>query len=74
MKIAIGSDHRGFLLKEKIKKFLKRGGHSIYDAGCSSNESVDYPVFAEKVGKAINKNQAEKGILICGSGIGMSIA
>ncbi|MCD6557707.1 MAG: ribose 5-phosphate isomerase B [Candidatus Aenigmarchaeota archaeon] len=72
--IALGSDHAGFGLKEKIKQYLEKKGLEIKDYGCFSEESVDYPDYAEKVARAVSSNEAEKGILICGTGIGMSIA
>jgi ribose 5-phosphate isomerase B len=74
MKIAIGSDHAGFVLKEQLRDRLKSQGHDVVDYGANSTESVDYPDFAEKVGEAIVHGQAEKGILVCSSGVGMSIA
>ena len=73
MKIAIGSDHAGYLLKEKIKKFLKKKDISFTDFGTFKEESVDYPEYAYKVGNSIINNEADTGILICGSGIGMCI-
>ena len=72
MKIAIGSDHAGYELKEKIKSFLK-GKYDVEDFGTSSKESVDYPDFAKRVSEAVIGG-FDFGILICGSGIGMSIA
>lgn len=74
MKIALGCDHAGFELKEKIKIILSEKGHELEDFGCFSNESVDYPDFAHAVCNSIEQNQNEKGILICGSGNGISIA
>jgi ribose 5-phosphate isomerase B len=74
MKIAIGSDHAGYELKEKIKSELARQGFQLSDAGTSSTESVDYPDFARVVGETVASGQAERGILVCGSGIGMAIA
>ncbi|OAG26967.1 ribose 5-phosphate isomerase B [Thermodesulfatator autotrophicus] len=73
MKIALGSDHAGFELKEKIKTFLEELGHEILDLGCYSKDSVDYPEFGAKVARAILNGEAERGILICGTGIGMSM-
>lgn len=73
-KITIGADHRGFKLKEKIKAFLKAKGFSVKDAGAFSEESCDYPKIAFKVGKDVVGSQNRKGILICASGIGDSIA
>ncbi|MBO8160556.1 MAG: ribose 5-phosphate isomerase B [Thermosipho sp. (in: Bacteria)] len=74
MKFAIGSDHAGFELKEKLKKYLTSKNIEVIDVGTNSTESVDYPDFAEKVGKLINNKEVDFGILICGTGIGMSIA
>ncbi len=74
MKIAIGSDHGGYELKELIKKHLQEKGFDIKDFGTDSTESTDYPDFAEAVGKAVANKELEKGILICGTGIGISIA
>lgn len=74
MKIAIGADHRGYGLKEEIKKFLEGEGHEVVDAGTDSNESVDYPVYARKVAGFIQNKEFKKGILVCASGIGVCIA
>ena len=73
LKIAIGSDHAGFQLKEAIKKYLKELGYDYEDFGTDSEEPVNYPDFAAEVARVVNKNVCSKGILICGSGIGMSI-
>ena len=73
MKIAIGSDHAGFNLKEKIKEFLLSKGYEVLDFGTNSPESTHYPIFAKEVAKAVQKKEADFGILVCGSGIGMSI-
>jgi ribose 5-phosphate isomerase B len=74
MKIAIGADHAGYELKEKIKGRLLRDGIEISDHGTISNNSVDYPDFARMVGKQVASGSADLGVLVCGSGIGMSIA
>jgi len=74
MKVCIGSDHAGFIVKEHLKKALKEWGHDVTDVGAPSEESCDYPDFAEKVARCVGKGDAERGILICGTGIGMSIA
>lgn len=71
--IAIGSDHGGYLLKEEIKKHLKEKGYEFKDFGTDSTDSCDYPVYAEKVCRAVQSGECEKGILICGTGIGMSM-
>ena len=74
MKIAIGSDHGGFALKEVVLPFLQGLGHEIMDVGCYDTESVDYPSFADGVCEKIISGDADCGILICGTGIGMSMA
>ncbi len=71
--IVIGSDHGGYKLKEEIKKYLKEAGLEYEDVGAPSEESVNYPDFAAKVAKRVQDKKAETGILICRSGIGMSI-
>ena len=71
---AIGSDHGGFELKEHIKKHLEERSLEYKDFGCYDENSVDYPDIAEKVCNAINSGDADKGILVCGTGIGISIA
>ena len=71
--IAIGSDHGGYLIKEEIKKHLKEKGYEFKDFGTDSTASCDYPVYAEKVCRAVQSGECEKGILICGTGIGMSM-
>jgi ribose 5-phosphate isomerase B len=74
MKIALGADHAGFPLKEKIKQWLTEEGQQVDDKGTLSNDSVDYPDFARKVGEEVAAKKVDRGILVCGSGIGMSIA
>ena len=71
--IALGSDHGGYLLKEELKKHLEEKGVEFKDFGTDSTASCDYPVYAEKVCRAIQSGECEKGILICGTGIGMSM-
>jgi len=73
MKIAIGSDHAGFKLKETVKEFLKTSGIEVIDFGTHSEESTDYPDFAFPVAEAVAKKEFDFGILICSTGIGMSI-
>ena len=73
MRIAIGSDHRGFKLKKAIIKMLDDAGHSYYDFGNYTDEPVDYPDIAKEVGQAVAKGDFERGILICSTGIGMCI-
>jgi ribose 5-phosphate isomerase B len=72
-RIAIGSDHRGFALKEAIVPLLAELGHQHLDLGCHDGSSVDYPDIAERVATAVAKGEANCGVLICGTGIGMSI-
>lgn len=74
MKIAIANDHRGYLLKEKLKKYLTKKGYEILDLGADSTTSVDYPEYAFELGKKIIEKESDLGIAICGSGIGISIA
>ena len=74
MKIALGADHAGYELKEKLKQRLLQEGYQVDDRGTVSNESVDYPDFAKKVGEEVAARQADLGVLVCGSGIGMAIA
>lgn len=74
MKIAIGNDHAAVELKNEIKAYLEGKGHELIDFGTNTSESCDYPHFGEAVGKAVVNKEAECGILICGTGIGISIA
>jgi len=74
MKIAIGADHAGFVLKEKIKEKLVADGHQVEDVGTYGSESVDYPDFARQVAAKVASGEAERGILVCYTGVGMSIA
>jgi ribose 5-phosphate isomerase B len=74
MRIAIGSDHRGFDVKRRIVTLLNDMKHEVLDLGPVSKESVDYPDFAFEVARAVGEGRAERGILICGTGIGMCIA
>ena len=74
MKIAIGSDHGGFDLKRVLVSKLEAEGHTVIDLGCGSNQSVDYPDFAEKVCSKVLSGEADRGILVCGTGIGMSMS
>lgn len=74
MKIAIGSDHRGYSTKEKIREMLASKGHEVLDFGTGAPAGCDYPDLAYPTCKAITQGQAEMGILLCGSGIGMSIS
>ena len=72
--IALGCDHAGFALKEKMKKVIEDLGLEYKDFGCYDENSVDYPVIAKDVCKSVTSGESEKGILICGTGVGMSIA
>lgn len=74
MKIALGCDHGGYQLKEIVKKHLLEKGYEVLDLGCHSTESVNYPVYGKAVGEAVTKKEADYGIVICGTGIGISIA
>lgn len=74
MKIALGADHAGFELKQKVREHLEKNGYQVKDEGTVSNESVDYPDFAKKVGEDVARQDVELGILVCGSGVGMAIA
>jgi ribose 5-phosphate isomerase B len=72
--IAVASDHAGFDLKEILKRDLQEAGYAVLDLGTNSTASVDYPDFGKAMGEAIASGKAEKGVLVCGSGIGISIA
>ena len=72
--LALGCDHGGYELMQEVKKHLDKRGIEYHDFGCSSTEAVDYPVYGKMVAEAVAKGEFEKGILICGTGIGISIA
>jgi ribose 5-phosphate isomerase B len=74
MKLVIAADHAGFPLKEEVRAYLEKEGHDVSDLGAYNAEPSDYPDFAEAVGKALIAGKAERGILICGSGVGVCIA
>ncbi len=74
MNIVVVSDHAGFTLKEDVKTFLESEGHNVIDCGTYSKESCDYPDYANTAALAILESKAERGIFICGTGIGISIA
>ena len=74
MKIAVGADHAGFEMKERVKKILEARGHQVEDMGTQTAESTDYPPFAFRVGEAVRDGAAERGILVCDSGNGIAIA
>lgn len=73
MKIALGSDHAGFEMKQAIKPVLEAEGHQVMDVGTDSEDSVDYPEFASKAAHLVADGEAERGIVVCGSGVGVSI-
>jgi len=74
MKIAIGADHAGFSLKEKLRRRLASEGHEVVDFGTNSAESCDYPDFAQAVGREVGQGRTDRGILVCSTGIGMAMA
>lgn len=74
MKVAIACDHAGFPLKEAVVETVRAEGHEILDLGTDSPDPVDYPDFAEKLGRAIQKGSAQRGVLLCGSGAGAAVA
>ena len=74
MKVVIAADHAGFLLKENLRGFLEEQNYEVVDLGTDSEAPVDYPDFAEKIGTAILDERATRGVLICGSGVGASVA
>jgi ribose 5-phosphate isomerase B len=74
MKLAIGSDHAGFELKNWLRDRLREEGHEVTDHGTNTPESTDYPDYAERVGKAVVARESELGVLVCGTGVGVSIA
>jgi ribose 5-phosphate isomerase B len=74
MKVAVGCDHAGYELKEAVKEKLINEGYEVIDVGTDSAESVDYPIYGKALGEAVASGKAERGVAICGSGIGISIA
>ncbi len=74
MKIAVGFDHAGFPLKQTVIDTVRAAGHEVVDLGTNSTDPVDFPDYSEKVGRAVVSGQAERGILVCGSGVGACIA
>lgn len=74
MKIALAADHGGYKLKERIKTYLEEKGYDLIDLGCCTEDSVDYPLFGKACGEAVMAGEADKGIVFCGTGIGISIA
>ena len=74
MIISLGADHAGFSVKEKIREYLETKGYTILDKGAYSDDSVDYPEFGHAVGNSVQSGESTKGIVVCGSGIGISMA
>ncbi len=74
MRLVLGSDHAGYVLKQDLAGMLRADGHEVVDVGTDSEAPVDYPDFAEAVGRAVTSGRAPRGILICGSGVGASVA
>lgn len=73
MRIAVGSDHAGFELKRKVTPLLEAAGHEVLDVGTDSDESTDYPRYAAAAAKLVGEGEAERAVLVCGSGVGVSI-
>jgi ribose 5-phosphate isomerase B len=73
MKVIVGCDHAGFSLKTQVKSLLENMGYTVEDAGCQGEDSVDYPIYGKAVATAVARGKFAKGILICGSGLGMSM-
>jgi ribose 5-phosphate isomerase B len=74
MRIALAADHAGFALKQRLLEVVRALGHQVTDLGTDSEAAVDYPDFAEKLGMAVREGRADRGILLCGSGVGASVA
>lgn len=74
MRVFLGSDHAGFAMKEALKPYLERRGIDLTDVGTHTEDSADYPDFAEQVARAVSEGRADRGVLVCGSGIGMAMA
>ena len=74
MRVAVGFDHRGFSVKSQVIGFVAAGGHEILDFGTNSTESVDYPDYAAAVGEAVADGRADRGLIVCGSGVGACVA
>ncbi len=74
MKVAVGFDHAGFPLRETVLATVRASGHEVLDMGTDSPKPVDFPIFSERVGRAVQSGEAERGILVCGSGVGACIA
>jgi len=74
MRIAVGSDHAGFALKSRVVPVLEAEGHEVLDVGAASEEPADYPLYAERAARLVAGGEAERGVVVCGSGAGVSIA
>ncbi len=74
MKVAVGCDHAGFPLKDLVIETIRHAGHEVLDLGTNSDAPVDYPDFAARVGRAIQRGEADRGVLLCGSGVGAAVA
>ncbi len=74
MKVAMSADHAGFVMKKDVAEYLKKNGYEVIDLGTHNQDPVDYPDFAEALGRALLEGKAERGIIICGSGVGASVA
>ena len=74
MRIAVGADHAGFALKEKLRRRLAEEGHEVVDFGTGSEESCDYPDFAQAVAREVSQGRCDRGLLVCSTGIGMAMA
>lgn len=73
MKVIVGCDHAGFALKNQVKTWLENMGHTVEDAGCYAEDSVDYPVYGKAVAAGVASGEFPRGVLVCGSGLGMSM-
>jgi ribose 5-phosphate isomerase B len=73
MRIAVGSDHAGYALKERVRPILEAAGHEVVDVGTDSDESTDYPLYAAEAARLVAEGEAERAVLACGSGVGVSI-
>ena len=74
MRIAVGADHAGYPLKVEVVRFLEEQGHEVTDLGTHSTDPVDFPVYARQVGQAVQLGEADRGVLVCGSGVGACVA
>lgn len=74
MRIALAADHAGYLLKDELASWLRDGGHEVIDLGTNGPDSVDYPEYGSRLADAVARGEADRGIVVCGSGIGISIA